>query len=204
MRLGRLCIAPSFVLLIGLFLLADRSIYTVLVIAAAALHEAGHLRALRLCGVGTREIILRAFGIEIVANGLCHLPYQDEAAVAFAGPLANILAALATAAIVLLTGPFDGALFFLVANLALAALNLMPIPGLDGGRILSALLLQRMELQQGERICRAIGLIASAAVLLAGVWLLAVTRYNFSLAMIGCYLLTRKVLEGGGHWAVEG
>lgn len=195
MRLGRVHISLSLLLLVLLFLWIDSSVYALLVLLAAALHEGGHLRAMRLCGVAVEQVNLRAFGIEIVADGLRHLSYRDEAAVAFSGPLANLLAALLTAGIVLMTGPFEGALFFLVANLALAALNLMPVPGLDGGRMLSALLLQRLELAAGERICRAVGAVASVLVLCGGVWLLYLTRYNFSLALIGCYLLARMAME---------
>lgn len=91
-----------------------------------------------------------------------YLPYRDELCIAAAGPLANFLAAMCTVALVALVGAFDGALFFTVCNLALALLNLMPVSGLDGGRMLSALVLPAMGLARGETLLSVVSAVASA------------------------------------------
>ena len=68
-----------------------------------------------------------------------------EALVAFAGPATNILIAVAFALLLrlgLLTSPLLVQVAFLAifANIALAIINLIPIPPLDGSKILRALL----------------------------------------------------------------
>ncbi|MEW6353810.1 MAG: site-2 protease family protein [Pseudomonadota bacterium] len=80
-------------------------------------------------------------------------PKRDMALVAAAGPLANLLMALLWALVMKLglaleAGALGGATKFLVyvgfagvsINLVLMVLNLLPIPPLDGGRVLSGVL----------------------------------------------------------------
>ena len=84
-------------------------------------------------------------------------PRRDMAIIAFAGPLSNILlATLLTAILKALwylvaqgsispqfAGFFSILEFMIFINLALAVLNLLPIPPLDGSKILGALLPER-------------------------------------------------------------
>lgn len=79
-------------------------------------------------------------------------PRRDIAFVALAGPLANLLMALAWAAILAFTKPnvsgeYNAMVFFalsaqigILINVALMVLNLIPLPPLDGSRVLSVLL----------------------------------------------------------------
>lgn len=75
---------------------------------------------------------------------LVKAPYWGEAIVAFAGPLSNFAIAL-LCAIVMQTGllaPEVGSILFIVVitNIMLGIFNLIPIPPLDGSKILSAIL----------------------------------------------------------------
>lgn len=75
-------------------------------------------------------------------------PRRDLGLVAAAGPGANLLMAIAWAAILKLLVVFNVAIEFLLlmaqagilCNLGLAALNLIPVPPLDGGRIIASVL----------------------------------------------------------------
>ncbi len=195
MTRGRIWVSPWLIVLLLVFFAVDASVYAPLVVLSAALHEAGHLFALHRLGVRVEQIRFHPFGIEITAPGLFSLPYRDELCVAAAGPIANLLCACCTVVLVFLFGDFAGALFLVVCNLALAGLNLMPVDDLDGGRILAALLLQKLDLDRAQSILEPISTITLTLILAAGLWLLYATRYNFSLAMIGCYLLARRVLK---------
>lgn len=91
--------------------------------------------------------------VPVVASNL-RSPRRDMGLVAAAGPAANLLMALAWGLVVKLMwgfGPVDE--FFLrmawagiIVNIALAVLNLLPVPPLDGGRIVTSLLPVRLAL----------------------------------------------------------
>ncbi len=81
-------------------------------------------------------------------------PKRDMAIVAVAGPVSNLLAALAGAVVVfgmIAFAPVNGVTSFLInmftyyvtVNVTLAAFNLLPVPPLDGSRILGAFLSDR-------------------------------------------------------------
>ncbi|MGQ0593553.1 MAG: site-2 protease family protein [Gammaproteobacteria bacterium] len=83
-------------------------------------------------------------------------PRRDMALVALAGPLANVVMLLAWAAVAKF-GLSYGQHYFMTTGLAgiminavLIALNLLPVPPLDGSRVVSALLPSDMALQYGR------------------------------------------------------
>lgn len=83
-------------------------------------------------------------------------PRRDMALVAVAGPLANVVMLLAWAAVAKF-GLSYGQDYFMATGLAgiminavLIALNLLPVPPLDGSRVVSALLPHDLALQYGR------------------------------------------------------
>lgn len=83
-------------------------------------------------------------------------PRRDMALVALAGPLANVVMLLAWAAVAKF-GLSYGQDYFVATGLAgiminavLIALNVLPVPPLDGSRVVSALLPAEMALQYGR------------------------------------------------------
>ena len=102
---------------------------------AAALHECGHLLALRLFRVGIEQLRLSARGASLHAAGVRRLSYGRELAVTLAGPAMNLLCGTLAALCALRFAWEDG--FVLAgAHIILCAFNLLPIPILDGGQIL--------------------------------------------------------------------
>ena len=83
-------------LLVGWFAVVNGWHLTGLVLSAAALHELGHLAALRLLGGAVTALRISVFGAELAAEG-GQLSYGRELAAVLAGPLTNLLAGLALA-----------------------------------------------------------------------------------------------------------
>lgn len=112
----------------------------ILVFVSALLHECGHTAALICCGESSLTLILSPFGARINSRVADRLPYKLDAAVAFSGPAVNLSLA---AVLYVLYGVTDGQRLLSAAetNLMLGTVNLLPFSFLDGGRILSDILL---------------------------------------------------------------
>lgn len=100
--------------------------------AAILLHEAGHLAAARLCGIPCRRGSAALGGLRLIFD-FSSAGYLREAVVHAAGPAAGLLGALLAARV-------PGWEAFGGCSLLLAAVNLLPCEGLDGGGILLCLL----------------------------------------------------------------
>ena len=154
-------------------------------LAAALIHEAGHLLVIRLCGISVSQITLYPFGADIRRAGRI-TSYSADFMICGAGIAANLIAAASCL-------PFrsrDGSLIFLLCNLSLAALNLMPVSLLDGGGMLTALLCR---LYGAERAGRAVMGISFFTVLLLWIFSLYILFYtssNFSLFLLSAYLFS--------------
>ena len=77
---------------------------------------------------------------------------------------------------------------FVLCNTLLAAVNLLPIEPLDGGRALYYALLRHREPPAAQKISRLISLLFLFPLAAVSVWLLLATGYNFSLLLIVVYL----------------
>lgn len=158
LRLGRVEITGGFLLLWSLLCYLDRDGVVLWAAVSMALHELGHIAALRLWGGRVALVRLSCVGVELrQAAGGPARPLA-RAAVALAGPLTSVAAACAAA-------HWEG--LYLLAGLSLGqgVFNLLPFPALDGGKVLEAL--------GGPRLSGAVAWAAGALLLAGGVYLLA-------------------------------
>ena len=127
----RIRISGGFWLLAAWFTLVNGWQLLAVILSAAALHELGHLLVLRLLGARVRELRVSVFGAELMTSA-ARLSYPGEIAAVLAGPAVNLLCALV----------LGGAHAWVAAgaHLSLCLFNLLPVPPLDGSRILGVIL----------------------------------------------------------------
>lgn len=142
------------------------------VAAAILLHEVGHMIAARLCGVRMSALHIDLFGARLRLAGT--VSYRHEAVIAAAGPAVNLLSAAVLLAVTRMdistclggNGVMEA---FVLASLGLAAVNLLPVRSLDGGRVLYCILAPLC----GERVADAV-LVLGTALCLGGLWVFSV------------------------------
>ena len=139
-----------FAILLFLSLLLTHSFFSLASLLAALLHELGHLLAARICHIRMKEFSVGLFGAGLTPkDGL--YSYFDEILLCLAGPLSNFFFAFS---VLLFTKqePSPFCVAFLFSSFAFGILNLLPIKGFDGARILRALLLLRFRLDLVEKL----------------------------------------------------
>lgn len=138
MHLGKVWIRPSFLIFLGILIYFDSDRLLLLVFAAAAMHEAGHLAAIRFCGGDVRELVLTPFGAEIRLSNSSRFGYLQDLLVFLSGPLVNLCCSIVCS---LLGKRWNSEFLFLFAGVhfVLGLYNLLPVSILDGGQILRAL-----------------------------------------------------------------
>ncbi|WP_342525265.1 hypothetical protein MKY84_07585 [Chryseomicrobium sp. FSL W7-1435] len=131
----KLRIHPVLVIWFGLLVITGQAGLFSLVFASLLIHELGHLMALKLCGVKSIHCTLLPFGGRLEWQDRREWKKRDMLFVYSGGPLAT--SALFS---LLLLMPFPIPHLVLQIQLIILALNLLPIPPLDGGNMLRILL----------------------------------------------------------------
>ena len=183
----RFKLSPLFIIIIVSFILIDVTFYALYAVLCAFLHELGHIIAIKIMGGKVGALKVHGFGIQISGN--LELDYKREAISALMGPIASLLAGLV---FILLSrfGMYTQLIVFLaMSNLCLFAVNILPIYPLDGGRCLYCILAGRLEQSRASLITKIVSVVFIIPLLIAAVYLVVQTGYNFSLAILCAYLV---------------
>jgi len=121
-------------------------------------HEAGHFVALKLCRIQVKGI---CFGFCGAVMEVGCMDYRQELLCAAAGPMTSVLLGLS----ILSFAPRPGLL-----SLCLAAVNLLPMYPMDGGRMLHAILMQRLSEKRAERILHIATVTVCLLLMVAACW----------------------------------
>jgi Zn-dependent protease len=162
-----------FVAVITLLMIAAPQSKVLICFLFCILHETGHLSAMFLFSERPLRIEFGYFGMKIVTGRQLFSIYKDII-VAAAGPLINLIFAAAFF--------FFGAYELMKINLALAIFNSLPIPALDGGRII-------MLIFPNGRALKKIGIAAAAVLSVIGAAVAIYSRQNFIILIVSLYLL---------------
>ncbi len=124
----KLSVTFGFLFLIASYT-AGGDMLTVYCLAFCIIHELAHLVCMKIFAVDISEIRLYGGGIKICGRGISALDKARQIIVYLSGCTANLI----LAAVFYFSGNMD----FLVVNLCLFVLNLMPVSYFDGGQMLS-------------------------------------------------------------------
>ena len=130
-----------FSALIAFMIATDRTGLCIPTLFAAFIHETGHLLALWACDCQPKAIRLIPASVQIVRG--FSKKRHGEAAISLCGPMANLVVFLALFINYSITKSEESLRFGLL-NMILCVFNLLPVPPLDGSRILAAFLPGRM------------------------------------------------------------
>lgn len=182
-------VTPGFVVLLALLCYLDEGLGLLgWGLLACALHELGHIAAIRLLGGRVERLRLTAVGAELAQDGARPLSYGKEALAVLAGPAASLLTAWLAMR----------ASFFLLAGLSLGQglFNLLPVLPLDGGRAACLLLSSR----GGEGTQRGLCCLSAAlsGLLLGGGLILLRVFGNPTLLVTAAWLTAGQMNTGRG------
>lgn len=188
----RIRIHPGFALYLLSMAVFSSWQMTLCAMGALVVHEAGHYAAARLLGERIDQIELTPFGgVMSYAPGKSPSKGIRGVCVAAAGPLGNELALLAASAppVQHILG-YEGTQTFIMANLAMICLNLLPVLPLDGGNIVFSIGYYLFPAGRLIALLTACGMVTGMGlVLLALYGLILLETLNCSLLMIGGYLM---------------
>ncbi len=169
-------------------------LFVVALFACVIIHELAHSLMARKYGVPVRYIILLPIGGVAMMERMPDDPHQ-ELNVAVVGPLASLGIAIVLTAVVVLMGgnvqtflsPLHAGGVSFVARLAwvnimLAGFNILPAFPMDGGRVLRALLAERLKFTDATRYAAYIGRGLGIVMAAFGIF------YNFWLVIIGAFI----------------
>ncbi|MBQ6420111.1 MAG: site-2 protease family protein [Clostridia bacterium] len=164
-----------------------------LLFVSALLHECGHLIFLFACGCRRPTLVLHPGGAAITGCPLETLTCLQTVLVSAAGPAVNLLLAL------ILRVVLPGTQTLIRMQLLLGLCNLLPLPVLDGGRILSALSGRYLP-TQAETVCTVLGA-ASLSLLTAFAAFLFLRRREIgSVQLFAGYCLVKTLLPPLKPW----
>ena len=177
----------SFWLLILLAAIVSPLTIVLSILLAAALHECGHLLALRAFHVPIEGVRLSAFGAVLHARGAQRLSYGRELVVTLAGCGMNLVCGVLTA--------WFSLHYVWVEGFVFAGAHLLPIPPLDGSHALNLAVSALFGPLVGDAVAALAGVLCSLALLGGVVYLYVQTRSGALVIFAALALLLSALKE---------
>ena len=181
-----------FTATVSFMLATDRTGLVIPTLFSVLIHETGHLFTMWVTDCAPREIRLIPASVQIIEE--YSRPQKARAAVSVSGPLANVAVGAALFINAHISGS-DTAMKFALINGVVAAFNMLPVSGLDGGRLLLILLCRKKDLYAAMRTVNVVTAVLAAAVFLAGIYLIIKGSVNLSVFIVALYLAVCAILK---------
>lgn len=187
------------ILMILILIFGDNPKYAAIAIFAALIHETGHILASRLLKMKLDSFSLKLFKAKIGIALPLH-SYKHELLLSLAGPAANIFSGLIAISIYGKFPSNEYIIFGAVASFFLAILNLLPIKGFDGGRILICLLAPMFDLYIIEYVLEILSFSCILLLWIISVYLMlkigtSLTLFVFSSALFAKMFISTETFQ---------
>ncbi len=151
------------------------------------LHEFGHL--LVLCAVSNKpkSVTFELSGINICRNTETRVSLKQEILVSLGGPIINLIL-FAIFSLLFMQTTKTEMLNIASVNLILGVFNLLPIKSLDGGKILYYFLSSVFSYKVAKFVLTITSVAFIFLMLFYGVYVLYITKYNFTMLIIALLL----------------
>lgn len=189
----------STVVLFCIALVLDFAIDLAVTYMIVLLHELAHFCVAKKLGVPGDKLVIMPFGVTMRIKTTAIGSPEDEIKIAVAGPMSNVV--MAFCAIALHSADLLDtywANYLTALNCGIALMNVVPALPLDGGRMLKAYLTLRQGYIKAYNLTMLITRITAVALIILGIVLVFITRFNFSFIMIGAFLVANTVSEQRG------
>jgi Zn-dependent protease len=192
MRLGRAEASSGFFLMLAALLYFDTNNLILYALAAALLHEAAHLLAIKMKGGGVSDLHLSAFGAEIDLSGTYSMSFMDEAFIYLSGPAVNFIAAVFTSMLGNRLSS-EEILAFSGMNLVIGIYNLLPVKMLDGGNALRSVSMHIFG--KVIPVVNTLHVITVGVILTASCVFMFMYGFNLTLFFVSIYLLFGGMID---------
>lgn len=160
-------------------------------------HELAHAYVGEKLGYAARSMRIMPYGISL-GGEYAYIKPSDEVKIAIAGPAINLAAFFLLAALWWLFPVIYSATEMIAyASLFTAAINMLPVFPMDGGRVLRGLLRMRMDENRARFFQRVTGTAFGAAATL-GAFAAMLIGFNFTFATLGSFVLASLLLPESG------
>lgn len=180
------CVRFALALFVWVLLFSAESI--LIVLSAMVLHELAHVIACRILGVKICSITPLPWGVAISTPVL--FDWRMRIIVSAAGPICNVIIFVICLLIKNFFSLNSSALdFFALSHFADGLLNLLPVLPFDGGTILNSYLCVKKGFSFGYAVSIKLTVIVGAFIFLAGIQIFITSGCNFSLTIVGFFVL---------------
>ena len=188
----KIYISFLFAATLSFMIATDRTGLIIPTLFAVLVHETGHLFAMWVNDCAPKEIRLIPASVQIVesypkSSGL-------QVWIIACGPLANI-AVSAALFINYYLGKSEVSLQFGLLNMILALFNMLPVSGLDGGRIMVIVLSRRKSPYFAVKTVKVLTFVLSLTAFFAGITLAIRGNFNISVFILALYLAICTIIK---------
>ena len=181
-----------FCAIITLMLATDRTGLALPSLFSVIMHEIGHLFAMWVLDCAPKSIRLIPASVQ-VTRGISDR-YINDVLIALAGPIFNLVL-FGTLYYNYLAFGNRTVLIYSMINLIIAAFNLLPVNGLDGGTVLFSFIARKGDLNRAMLTLRIITAVLAATFFILAVTLTVRGKVNLTFYIIAVYLFMGVLLK---------